>query len=208
MDLQTFHSEVSRAIARGTAYDGRIPAYARMAARYIERNYTFQYMNVLATFEIDADASEPRLITLPEKMKKDTLVRLVLEDGCYQNLQKIDPHQQHELLTEVPTGYFLSGDDRIWLAQVPEEDYDAEIFYTRFTTWPTAVDATNWLLTNAEDVLLAQTMIYMAPLLRDPDAMKLWGEMLQMSMKSLLDSDFELEFTGKQSVMQYGTDNP
>jgi len=204
MDLQTFHSEVSKAIARGTAYDARIPAYGRMAARYIERNYTFQYMNVMSTFDIDADAVEPRLITLPQRMKKDTLIRIVLSDGSYQALQKIDPQQQHDLITEVPSGYFLSGDDRIWLAQTPQEDYPAEIFYTRFTTWPTAADGTNWLLTNAEDVLIAQTMVYMAPLLRDPDAATLWGGMLSMCMKSLLDADYELEFSNKPAVMQYG----
>jgi hypothetical protein len=208
MDLQTLHSEISKAIARGTAYDARIPAYAKMAARYIERNYTFQYMNIFATFEVDADAVEPRLITLPARMKKDIFVRLVLDEGEYQPLQKIDPQQQHTLVTEVPTGYFLSGDDRIWLAQTPEEDYDGEIFYTRFTTWPTAPDATNWLLNYADDVLIAQTMVFMAPLLRDPDAGALWGAMNQMAMKSLLDADFELEFSNKPAVMQYGSDNP
>lgn len=209
MILSELHTEISRAIARGTAYDGRIPAYARMAARYIERNYTFQYMNILATFEIDKDAVEPRLITLPTRMKKDTLVRLVLDDGSYQNLQKIDPQQQHLLETvDPPTGYFLSGDDRIWLAQIPQEDYDAEIFYTRYTTWPTALDGTNWLLTNAEDVLIAQSMVFLAPLLRDPDALGLWKGMLDMAMKSLLDADLELEFSNKPAVMQYGTDSP
>ena len=103
MTLSELHAEVSRAIARGTAYDTRIPAYTRMAARYIERNYTFQYMNIFATFNVDADATEPRLITLPARMKKDIFVRLTLEDGEYQPLQKIDPQQQHELIEDVPT---------------------------------------------------------------------------------------------------------
>lgn len=208
MNLGEMHSLVSSAIGRATAYDAQIPGYVRRAARFIERNYTFQYMNVYSTFDIDAEAAEPRLITLPSAMKRDRLIRLVKADGSYGDLRKCDPGDVKQLLTEVPSVYWLNGDDRIWLGQIPDQDYSCEIYWTRYTTWPTGLDQTNWLLTNAEDVLLAQTMVMMSPHLKDADILTLWSGALTTSLKALEDADFELEFQNKPAVMGYGTSDP
>lgn len=208
MILSTLHSRMSRAIGRGTAYDADIPDYVKEAALFIERNYTFQYMNRYSTFTLDADAAQPRLITLPTRIKRDNLIRLVLADGSYQKLVKIDPQQQTSLPTEPPTGYYLDGDTRIWLAQIPDQDYACEIFWTAFTTWPTDYSNEPWLAAYAPDVLMAQAMTDMAPHLKDPELTAMWGGKLTMHMKSLLDADLELQEGNKSAVMNYGTTNP
>lgn len=208
MNLGEMHSLVSEAIGRSTAYDTQIPGYVRRAARFLERNYTFQYMNIYSTFPLDADAAEPRLITLPSALKKDRLIRIVKSDGEYQDLRKGDPSDVKALLTEIPSIYWLSGDDKIWLGQTPAEDYSCEIYWTKYTTWPTDLGQTTWLLTNAEDVLLAQTMVMMSPHLKDPDVLQLWSGNLTTCLKSLIDADSDLEFSNKPAVMNYGTTDP
>lgn len=208
MILSALHSRISRAIGRGTAYDAEIPDYVKEAALFIERNYTFQYMNRFSTFTLDADAAQPRLITLPTRLKKDNLIRIVNADGTYGKLAKIDPQQQTALLTEPPTGYYLDGDTRIWLAQIPDQDYSCEIFWTAFTTWPTDYSNEPWLAANASDVLMAQTMVDMAPHLKDETLTALWGGKLTMHMKSLLDADLDLQEANKPAVMHYGTTDP
>lgn len=204
MILSEFHTLVSEAIGRSTAYDNQIPGYVRRAARMLERNYNLQYMNVYSTFEIDAEAEEPRLIQMPASMKRDRLIRIVQSDGTYNDLRKIDPHDIKVLRTELPSAYWLSGDDKIWLAQAPAEDYSAEIYWTRYTTWPTDPGGEAWLLDNADDVLLAETMVLMAPHLKDPDLISLWQGNLQLCVKTLVDADFILEDSNKPAVMNYG----
>ncbi len=208
MILSDLHSRISRAIGRGSAYDTEIPAYVKEAALYIERNYTFQYMNRYSTFNLDADAAQPRLITLPTRIKRDNVIRIVGTDGEYGYLTKVDPYQQKSLVTEQPSGYYLDGDTRIWLAQIPAEDYPCEIFWTAFTTWPTDYSNEPWLAANASDVLMAQTMVDMAPHLKDPDLITMWEGKLRMHMKSLLDADLELQEGNKSAAMNYGSTNP
>ena len=208
MNLADFHTLVSEAIGRSTAYDSQIPGYVRRAARFIERNYTLQYMNVYSTFELDAEATEPRLIQLPAGIKRDRLIRILGQDKSYNDLRKVDPADVKTLRTERPSAYWLSGDDKIWLAQAPDQDYACEIYWTRFTTWPTLPDGTTWLLQNADDVLLAQTMVLMAPHLKDPDLVTMWSQNLLNCLKTLLDSDLALEDSNKPAVMGYGTTDP
>lgn len=205
MNLSEFHSLVSEAIGRSTAYDSQIPGYTRRAARFLERNYTLQYMNVYSTFELDAEAEEPRLIQLPAGLKRDRLIRIIAAGGTYNDLRKIDPQDVKVLRTEMPSAYWLSGDDKIWLAQAPDVDYSCEIYWTRYTTWPTAPDGSAWLLENADDVLLAQTMVLMAPHLKDPDILQLWSGNLSVCIKTLLDADLALEDSNKPAVMNYGS---
>lgn len=205
MVLSELHSEISRAIARGTSWDAVIPTYARRGCRFIERNFTLQYMKVFLEFTIDAEAANPRRVSLPSGIKKEEFIRLLNDDASYAYMEKIAPQQVTSLVTEQPRAYWLSGTDEIWLSSIPDKDYNAEIYCAVYSTWPTLDAGTHWLLENAEDVILASSVLQIAPAIRlDEKSAGLFGDMLKAGLKTLIDESIELEYANFPMVMQYG----
>jgi len=207
-DLSTIHTDVKAAIARGTAWDSQIPGWVRRAARWIERNNDLPYMKIYASFAIDADAPEPRLITLPTELKSfgdDGFVRIVNADGTFSYLSNLAPQTQKEILVEPPQFFWLSGHNEIWLNSTPEEDLSCEIYYVRYSTWPTLDTATHWLIDNAEDLLIAQTMVMMAPSLRDISVLQLWKGLRDEALATVVRSGTDMQYTNAPETMHYGT---
>lgn len=209
--LGQFHSLVSAELRRGTVHDAVIPDYVRRAARWMERNHTFQYMRRFQSLTIDADATEPRAITLPcssTLFKGITFFRLVPDDGDYIYLTKIDPRSVSTPEPDddgTPKAYWLDGLDYIWLDRAPEEDYNAEMYSVQYTDWPTDTSvSTLWLLNSAEDVMIAQTILQMGPLLRDDQSMGRWKAIRDEALRTLLLAEEEVMFSNEVNVMKFG----
>lgn len=210
MNLGEFHDEVSATIARGTAMDAHIPGYTRRAARWLERNYTFAYMKQFLELVIDLDvASTPRYIELgPGAPKSIPMFRWVNDDGGFTYLKKIDPWEVTAYSTEeglIPSGYWLDGIKRIVLAHTPTTNLNGEISLVRYTPWPSQETFTHWLLDNAEDVLLAQTLFMMAPRLRAPNMRQEYQAMRDEGLNTLLRAEDEFQYQGDSGSMGYLT---
>lgn len=210
MTLAEFHTQVQNELKRGTSQNALIPAWTKRAARWIERNYTLQYMRRFVSFSTDPDAAEPRALPLPEtRMKQIDFMRIVSDAGealdDYAYLSKCDPQDVLGALEKQPTRYWLDAYDYIWLDYTPDVIYGMEMSYSRYTTWPTDTSETPWLVDNAEDALLARTMLYAAPAVRMSAAMKAdYREMLQDGLQTLIGADRDLAETNTSRVMNYG----
>lgn len=204
--LGSVHASVSRWLRRGNVFDADIPDLVRMAARSIERNYTLKYMERYVSFVISSLGTEPRAINLPSKrIKKIQSIRLPLENGKFFSLRLIDPRELHSNRTGMPEGYWLDGMDYIWFDNLPDKDYPAEMVYDEYTAWPTALDATNWLIENADDLLVAHTLTHFKVLARlPPDARQEINEMVVRAMNELVRADEELRGANLSVVMNYG----
>jgi hypothetical protein len=73
MNLGDFQAELKAEIKRGDSYDARLPNLIRRAARWIEQNYTFQYMR--RRFEVDTAAGE-NVIGLPANVPIKSIIYL------------------------------------------------------------------------------------------------------------------------------------
>lgn len=204
MTLGELHTLVSSSIARGTTLDAQIPAFVRMAARWLERNYTFKYMERFRQFTFDTTATEPRRITMASgRVKKIEMARGVYTDGSFQKQKQIDPEELNSIQEGMPKSFWLDGVNCIVFDKTPDENYTEEMKIIEYTSWPTATSAETWLTVNAEDLLLARAMMHMAPFLRDPKVIQYWKELYSTSLQTVLNADQELRDGARSDVMNY-----
>jgi hypothetical protein len=210
MNLDEFHTLVADAAKRGSTLDGVIPGCVRRAAQWIEQNYTLAYMKRFVEFTISASSSNPRVLPMPSRPKQIYFLRIV--EGApnsqdiskeYKNLKMAAPSTLSELGKGEPEYYWLDALDYIWLNSIVEEDHTAEMYYAQYTSWPTDTTQEPWLVNNAEELLLAQTMLHLAPFMRDQMTAELWRGQRDLSLKALIDADYEFEYQNRSLKMQY-----
>jgi hypothetical protein len=206
MNLGAFHALVSSTVKRGTTLDALIPDITRQAARWLERNYTFQYMHRYVTFSLDPTAGNPRAVPFPSvRVKSIRFVKLQDEDGLFHFMEKADPRQLIETETAIPTHYWLDAFDNIWFNNTPDKVYPAEMDYASYTDWVgLSASSTPWLTEHADDVLLALTVLLLGPVMRDDAMMARYKILRDEGLRTLLLSEEELESTNTNEVMQYG----
>jgi len=202
MSLADFHSTVSSNVNKGTLHDAVIPAFVKQAGRWMERNYSFKYMERFVTFAIDPTSTYPRSIALPERFKSFNFIRIINADGSYSILNQVDPEDVISNDQATPTGYWLDGLDYIWMDNTPSEIVNLEMSYIQYADWPVSpYIETPWLLENGEEILLAQTMMLMAPLLREPDLLTLYKAIRDEGLRTLTLADEELRSSNRNEVM-------
>lgn len=204
MTLTEFHTLVSATIARGTSLDAQIPSAARRAARWLERNYTFKYMERYSEFVISSTANFPRIISLPSaNLKSIRFVRIKLENGEFVYLDQIDPRDVSSNPNDIPLRYWLDGVSYLYLDATPTRDYNAEMGWNSYTAWPTDSGASNWLLDNGEDWLLYATLVEMSTFLRDPQLFQLYKTQRDEALRTLLLADEQLRELSQPARMQF-----
>lgn len=172
--LGEFHTLVSDALGRGTSLDSTIAKRTAIAARWLERNYTFQYMKQWRTVSVSAAAAEPHIVSLfGLEVKAINLLRIRTEDsgGGYlfsRPLKKLSPADRETRVPGTPESFWLNGVSSIILNSIPDEDLTLEGHFTLFTTWGSAASWTHWLLDNATELLLCRTLMLMSVRSRDP----------------------------------------
>lgn len=208
--LAQFKTKVSQAINRGDTLDAHIDTALQHAIEFIEQNNTLKYMERFVQFQIDPNLSQPRAISLPDEFVKSfVFVRIVTptaNGGDFHFIDQIDPQDSKYYDSGIPDHYWVDGVGYLWLDRVPAELYEAEMLYNRYTDYSTlTANSTHWLITRANGLLLAQTMIQMAPWMRNKEILQFYKELRGESLKTLLLADEEMRQSGRQSeVMRYG----
>lgn len=208
--IADFHSLVAGSCNAGSSLDGVIPGRVRMAARFLERNLDFAYMRRWGELNIDADADEPHVVSLfGYNFKAIDAVRIVNLDVTpgsddadrFTDLKLIDPRQRTTRRSESPSAYWLDGVTNLILDARPNVDMVLELHYRAFTEWSASSGWTHWLLQNAEDLLLAQSMMFIAIYRRDMALYATYKAMRDDSMKTLQAAEEELAFSNREAAM-------
>ncbi len=209
--LAQFKSMVSASINRGTTLDQFIPYGIQHAIETIEQNNTLKYMERFASFQADPNLAEPRALALPnEFVKAIDFVRFVEPDANaagadFHYVKQIDPRDSKYWDEGVPDNYWIDGMSYLWFDRAPAEELEGEISYILKTDYTSLVDADNhWLVSNANGLLLAQTMIQMAPWMRNKETLQFYKELRGEAMKTLLLADAEFRQANRSEVMNYG----
>ena len=215
LSVQNFYNQLSEEINQGTRLDTYLPRYVRRAVRQLERNYSLLYMERFSGVDLDVDAANARFLPWPSELtKKINFVRYAAStDGTVttaQNsnargwvyLQRCDPINVTSIETASPQAYWLTGGEDglgyLVLDQVGTTDITFEIHWVQYTDWDSLLTtATHWLLNNAEDVLIAQTLQLLAGLADEPDWIPKYTKMRDEGIRTLLMADEEFRSSGE-----------
>lgn len=200
VQLSTVKAQISDEISRGTQLDTKIEARIQQAVRWFERNQNMQYMQRFVDFTLP---SSQRAIALPLRPKRFELIRYKSTDGVYVRLPKVSPHEVVDNAGDYPSGWWLDAEQFIRLDTEPKEDLVVEILYYQFSETPVGDTSTHWLFDNGIDFVVYQTMIYMAPLMRELDLVQFYAGLRDEALRTLLNSNDELVQGGQEPKTVY-----
>ncbi len=199
MDLGTFHAAIKDICQRGDTLDSIIPTYTRIAAKFIETNHNFLQMKKSSSLAAVAGSRE---ITPPT-----TLVKRILDinyentDGSLTHLTMYDSPKLHLNFEEDFPKTMWQADGKYYLGEIPNADYTLTRWAYEYTTWPTANAGTNYILEEYEGILLAQTIIQMAPSVRNKELNAEFADLWKIQWRIALIQDYELTASLKDERM-------
>lgn len=199
MTLSEFTALVKDEANKGSTLDAAIPARIQMAVTRLERRYTMKYMEVFDTFTLSAAATDPRRHDLDVKLKDIEFLRYTSTHGRYHYLMQANPADVLRDDQCHPTGFWLSGMSTLWFDNTVQEDLPLEYLWSEYSTQPLVDD--HWLLVNAQDCLLAETMKVLSTRAREPSWLEKYDNMLTTSKADLFRADQELRNTLRDYTM-------
>jgi hypothetical protein len=229
MNVDQFNSMVSASLKRGTTLDSQIPQQTAMAVQWIERNYTFKYMEA---FRLIVIQQNERVLLMPvgSVVKSWIFFRIVNTDGSYSYINKVEGKDltlvnssantiiggavppTGTVFQIVPKNFFQVNLSTIVLDAVPSQNLNAEAMFYNYSSWPVDVTTipgggstfTHTLLLIASDMLLAQTQMNCAVnLLKDLRMMQAYKEVRDEAVNTLLRAEDETKWAGENIRMLY-----
>ena len=169
----------------------RIPDFITLAEARLNRDLRIRPMEVRSSMET---TSGQRYFNLPGGYIQ--MRNIQLNTNPIAPLEYITPEMLDRLYgsnaTGKPRAYTLIGDE-IQLAPVPDSDYTLEMaFYEKFTALGDGTSGTvtsNWLTTNAPDVLLYGALLEAEPFIKNDERIGLWLNAYNGSIKKIQDAD-------------------
>jgi len=169
----------------------RIPDFITLAEARINRDLRIRPMEVRSSMET---TSGQQYFNLPGGYIQMRNVQLNTNPTA--PLEYITPEMLDRLYgsstTGKPRAYTLIGDE-IQLAPIPDSDYTVEMaFYEKFTALGDGTSGTvttNWLTTNAPDVLLYGALLEAEPFIKNDERIRLWLSAYEGAVKKIQDAD-------------------
>lgn len=209
MNLGDFKDELRSAIKRGSSFDDRLGGFARRAARWIEQNYTLQYMRrrILVTSEAGND-----VILLPTNVpfKSVEYLRFDAADGTRIECRKGELSDPEITWTssarytdfplreaQYPSHFYMDGMEALIFNRAFTESLDGQGIMSRYSDFPMADNQTHWLLKNAEGLMLRQATIEFLIDARDDRGATTAMAKREEDIKALLNADYEARYTGQ-----------
>ena len=169
----------------------RIPDFITLAEARLNRDLRIRPMEVRSSMET---TSGQRYFNLPGGYVQ--MRNIQMNTNPITPLEYITPEMLDRLYgsdtTGKPRAYTLIGDE-IQLAPIPDSDYTVEMaFYEKFTPLGDGTSGTvttNWLTTNAPDVLLYGSLLEAEPFIKNDERIGLWLNAYNGAVKKIQDAD-------------------
>ena len=169
----------------------RIPDFITLAEARLNRDVRIRPMEVRSSMETTAGQ---RYFNLPGGYLQ--MRNIQINSNPITPLEYITPEMLDRLYgsdtTGKPKAYTLIGDE-IQLAPIPDSDYTVEMaFYEKFTPLGDGTSGTvtsNWLTTNAPDVLLYGALLEAEPFIKNDERIALWLNAYNGAVKKIQDAD-------------------
>ena len=169
----------------------RIPDFITLAEARLNRDLRIRPMEVRSSMET---TSGQRYFNLPGGYIQ--MRNIQINTNPITPLEYITPEMLDRLYgsnsTGKPRAYTLIGDE-IQLAPIPDSDYTLEMaFYEKFTPLGDGTAGTvtsNWLTTNAPDVLLYGALLEAEPFIKNDERIGLWLNAYNGAVRKIQDAD-------------------
>jgi len=176
----------------------RIPDFITLAEARVNRDVRIRPMEVRSSMETTAGQ---RYSNLPGGYLQ--MRNIQLNTNPITPLEYITPEMLDRLYgsdtTGKPKAYTLIGDE-IQLAPIPDSDYTVEMaFYEKFTALGDGTSGTvtsNWLTTNAPDVLLYGALLEAEPFIKNDERVNLWINAYNSAITRIQDTDTKDRHSG------------
>jgi len=196
---------VSFELKRGSSLDSMIPLYTKQAVNFLERNAPLKHMEEWVTVELQPG---DQVIDFVWAFRSWKFLRR--DDGCgnWFYLQKRDPREETsvdgpttpETYSQIGMRY-IRFDSR-WTG--PDTLTMQGIVY-KFSDWQTTrPDFRHFLLDQASDLLLFQTMLRIAGSVKDPRLDQMYRPQRDEALKAYFSMDTDAEYEGSEDAMVYG----
>ena len=176
----------------------RIPDFITLAEARLNRDVRIRPMEVRSSMETTAGQ---RYFNLPGGYLQ--MRNIQINSNPITPLEYITPEMLDRLYgsdtTGKPKAYTLIGDE-IQLAPIPDSTYTLEMaFYEKFTPLGDGTSGTvtsNWLTTNAPDVLLYGALLEAEPFIKNDERIALWLNAYNGAVKKIQDADVRDRHSG------------
>jgi len=176
----------------------RIPDFITLAEARLNRDVRIRPMEVRSSMETTAGQ---RYFNLPGGYLQ--MRNMQINSNPITPLEYITPEMLDRLYgsdtTGKPKAYTLIGDE-IQLAPIPDSDYTVEMaFYEKFTALGDGTSGTvtsNWLTTNAPDVLLYGALLEAEPFIKNDERVNLWINAYNSAITRIQDTDAKDRHSG------------
>lgn len=196
MLVSTFFSQVSSVIRRGTTLDADIPAAFAGALQFIEQNYSLAYMRRVSTLAVSPLVRSFTWSGLnAASLKSIHQIRWLDDDSRWNRLIKVEELDFVDTSGPIPSGYIVNKE--IAMDGTESQVFEMDSYFSEatelnitayhFTKWTGDTAAANiWLLNNAQQLMLARTMINIAPIMRDGDLLSMYQASWQEHVATLI----------------------
>ncbi len=199
--LGDFHTLVQDGPLNDPTMAQFIPEATRQAAAWLERNYTYLFMEVKFDFVITKGDSIVELTATASQIKSIKWARITKSDGNFDYLQQVDANDLIDKPTQRPETFWLAGIDEMYLGEDPDAAYTMETVVALYTDWlSNNNNFTHWLLDHAQDLLLAQTVLQLAPYMREPEWIPLYTQRRDEGLRTSILQDQEMRQSERQPI--------
>ena len=149
----------------------QIELFIHMAQRKIERTHNFAYMENRTT---KALVSGDYSWDIPTRYKDMIALKIIWDDRKYPT-RKMTPDEILSVHTHLTDDigrpnrwvYLPSDSNKFWVRPTCDQAYTADITYYRYSAVLSTSNTTNWLVTNAPELILYSALLEAEPFLHN-----------------------------------------
>lgn len=178
-----------------------IPDFIAIGEHYINRDLRVRAMLARVTATTTANSA---YLDLPTDFIEARNVQLNVTDKyplSYMTPEVMD--SKYSSSTGEPKFYTILGDE-IQFAPIPDSAYTVEIAYFKQFTAQSSDGDSNWLHTNAKDLLLYSALIAAEPYLKNDARLGLWQTMYKSGIEQLNRMDKKARVSGSSLMTHAG----
>src|SRR5690606_6517595 len=141
----------------------------------------WQYMQKTDKFTLQAAATIPNVAQFSDGRIKE-VIRLTYVDsdsGKITPVSRVSEDEVVEIGTGLPSGYYLEGTNTFIFDSSPEVDMEFKLRYYKWTDIADNDAFESWILSNAPFLVIAETLLLMAALIRNKAVADLYIANLQ-----------------------------
>lgn len=208
MILGDFHSLIRTTCRRGTSLDADIPAAVRMAAKAIERRFTFSYMRGYYDNTLAAGADSIVNWSSFTLSRIKTVLSARIVDSTVTDQLWLTRTNERDFLTkptEQPKAFWQLKTNEVFFNSIANKAYPMKFQIALYTEWPTNLSEAPSIFDEAEDIMLYRTMINMAAVMRDTTLISYYKGLLDLELGALIEAQVDRDAQSSDERMQYGT---